>query len=141
MARNNLSFAVKNDDALKTLLDKASPKRAEDALRQAAVAGARVFFDEIMLRVPRGTLPLPQGSSKRLWETLLITYLPENSVTGKRASYAVTFSAQGWYARLVEFGHSSWPGKPFIRPSYEAKKGEAAQVVITKLKGSFLNGE
>lgn len=108
-------------------------------MRQAAVAGARVYFDEIQTRARSVARPtLQKGRTKHLWETLLIAYKPEDSVTGKRATYMVTFSADGWYVRFLEFGRSKMPAQPIIRPSYEAKQDEASQVTLAKLKGALI---
>jgi len=126
MAQNKSSFVVQSPNALTDVLNRASIASSESTLRQAAVAGARVFLAEMQIRAPRRT--------GKLAESLLITYAPEESVTGMLATYLVTFNQDAWYARLLEVGTSEMAAEPFIRPAFEAKKQEAAAVVIEKIQ-------
>jgi len=128
MARNNSSFVVQNPDALTAALANAARATSESVLRQAAAAGATVFYREIKVRA------MPYYRTGNLENSLLVTYIPEDSVTGKLATYAVTFNQKAWYARLLEYGTSKMAAKPFIRPSYEAKKQQAGDAVIAKIQ-------
>ena len=132
MAQSKSSFSVQNPSALTDVLDRAAIATSESTLRQAAVAGARVFLDEMKLRAPKKT--------GNLLDNLIISYDADGSVPGKLATYIVTFSRKAWYARLLEFGTSRMAARPFIRPSFEAKKQEAAQVVIDKIQGAVADG-
>jgi HK97 gp10 family phage protein len=93
----------------------------EHALRQAAVAGARVFQDEMKLRVP-----VKSGEGRK---SIIVAYDAEASVEGAIASYIVTWLKGAFYLRFVEYGTSKMAAKPFMRPAYEAKKTAAAQAV------------
>jgi HK97 gp10 family phage protein len=125
-------FEVANPQALTAQLRGLSLAMGESTLRQAAVAGARVILDEMELRVPVAT-----GKAKK---SLLIAYDKEVSVEGKVASYIVTWSKAAFYLRFVEYGTSRSAAKPFMRPSFEAKKTAAAeavrQVIDEKLKAA-----
>lgn len=123
---------VQNPEALTDALRAAEVATSESALRQGALAGARVFLEEIKLRAPR--------RSGNLADSVLITYDQEESVSGKTATYVVTFNKKAWYARLLEYGTSKMAAMPFIRPSYEAKKAEAGRAVVDKISEVVKNG-
>ncbi|CAB3688583.1 hypothetical protein LMG24238_02993 [Paraburkholderia sediminicola] len=96
------------------------------------MAGARIILDEMELRIP-----VASGKGKT---SLLIAYDKEVSVTGKIASYIVTWSKEAFYLRFVEYGTSHSAANPFMRPAFEAKKNAAAeavrQVIDEKLKAA-----
>lgn len=125
-------FEVANPEALTAQLRALDNAMGESTLRQAAVAGARILLEEMELRVP-----VKSGKGKR---SLLIAYDKEVSVTGKIASYIVTWSKEAFYLRFVEFGTSHSAADPFMRPAFEAKKTAAAeavrQVIDEKLKAA-----
>lgn len=125
-------FEVANPDALTAQLRALDNAMGESTLRQAAVAGARVILKEMELRIPVDT-----GKGK---ESLLIAYDKEVSVTGKIASYIVTWGKDAFYLRFVEYGRSDLAADPFMRPAFEAKKTAAAeavrQVIDEKLKAA-----
>lgn len=92
---------------------------------------------------------MPHYRTGNLEDSLLISYVPEDSVAGSIATYTVTFNKKAWYARLIENGKknsrsksahqlengdSQTPATPFIRPGFEAKKDAAAQAVIDKIQ-------
>lgn len=126
-------FTVQNPGALTAQLRALGEAASESTLRQAAVAGARVFLNEMKLRVPVGAEPRHQGKEKFEAgfgrDNLIIAYDAEKSVPGAIASYVVTWTAAAYYLRFVEFGTSKMAAQPFLRPSYEAKKTAAAQAV------------
>lgn len=127
MARNK-SFSVENESALTDVLRNAAVATSESTLRQGALAGARIFFNEITVRA------MPHYRTGFLESSLLIAYVPEDSVEGAIATYTVTYSKKAWYARLLEYGTSKMAAKPFIAPAFEAKKQEAARAVTQKIK-------
>ncbi|CAB3795488.1 HK97-gp10 family putative phage morphogenesis protein [Pararobbsia alpina] len=133
MAKRN-SFSVENPEALTDVLRNAAVATSESALRQGALAGARIFYDEILMRA------WPHFRTGNLQESLLIVYVPEDSVTGALATYSVTFNQKAWYARLLEYGTSKMAAKPFIRPAFEAKKGQAAIAVINQIQEVVSSG-
>jgi HK97 gp10 family phage protein len=133
VSNNKSSFAVRNPDALTDVLRTAEIATSEPALRKGALAGARIFLDEIKLRAPRRT--------GNLVDSALIVYDPEQSVAGKIASYIVTFNKKAWYARLIEFGTSKMAAEPFIRPAYEAKKTETGTAVASVIQEEVRNGQ
>lgn len=115
------AFETSNPEALTAQLDALGEAVSESALRKAALAGANIFLAEEKIRIPRDT-----GAGAA---SLVISYDKEASVTGKIASYVVTWLKDAYYLRFVEYGTSKMAAKPFKRPAYEAKKKAAAQAV------------
>jgi HK97 gp10 family phage protein len=132
VAKNTIT--VENPSALTDVLANAEVATSESALRQAAIAGARVFYREIKVRA------MPHYRTGVLENSIRTVFVPEDSVTGEVATYAVTINQDAWYARLLEFGTSKMAAKPFIRPAYEAKRQEAGQVVINTIQQAVNNG-
>ncbi len=97
----------------------------------AVRAGARILRDEARARAPVRTGTLRKSIVARL------TRRKDTSV-----EIAVTFSKKGWYGRHVEMGHAIVRGgkvvgfaspRPFLRPAFDEKKGEAEQAVVQML--------
>lgn len=132
MARN---VTIENPQSLTDALNALAEIQSESVLRQAAVAGARVIFEEVKLRVPVGIAEWESrdGKQKRypgfLRDHMLIAYDKEQSVPGKIASYLITWSKEAFYGRFVEHGTSKMGADPFLRPGYMAKRKAAAQAV------------
>ncbi|MFM0326082.1 HK97-gp10 family putative phage morphogenesis protein [Caballeronia glebae] len=146
MARS--AFTIENPEALTADLRALDNIASEAVLRQAAVAGARVIFDEVKLRAPVGDATYERKGSTHapgtLKASILIAYDKEVSVRGKLASYIVTWSKDAFYGRFIEFGTSKMSARPFLRPSYEAKKKDAADAVdavIQNKAGELTNGQ
>jgi HK97 gp10 family phage protein len=134
-----VKFEVQNPDALASAVAKLEAAMSESTLRKGAAAGASVLKNEVMVRTPADTGELREG--------LTVAYAPEDSVTGKIATYVVTFVGEypprpngkpgmrkrdvaGW----LENGTSKMAARPFVRPAYEAKRQAAVdktQAVIS----------
>lgn len=129
------------------------PKRINrNMLDQGLLTGARIVRDEAKARVPllrepdarrrRGTLQRairagrvrPQGYAAAVWVRV-------RKLTGKQIA---RFKAKGkgkgsqnpndpFYWAFVEFGTSTQPARPFMRPAFEARKVEA----VNKSVGYF----
>jgi HK97 gp10 family phage protein len=134
MARNVSSFSVQNPDALTAMFDRMDAQTAESVLRQSAASAATIFYREVKVRA------MVHYRTGNLEESLLVTYVPEDSVTGKLATYMVTFNQKAWYARLIECGTSKMAARPFIRPAYEAKKQEASNAAKDKMVEAITRG-
>lgn len=128
MAQSKSSFVVQNPDALTAAIDQAAKAATESSLRQAAAAGITVLYREIKVRA------MPHYRTGNLEDGIMVTYVPEESLSGVTATYMVTFNKNAWYARLIEYGKSDQAAKPFIRPAYEAKKAQAAAAAQEKLQ-------
>ncbi|MFL9902184.1 HK97 gp10 family phage protein [Paraburkholderia fungorum] len=135
MAKNKSSFVVENPQALTDVLDRAALGASESALRKGAAAGATVFYREIKVRA------MPYYRTGTLEDAIIVTYIPEESVAGKLATYAVTFNKKAWYARLLEYGTSKMAARPFIRPSFDAKQNEAGAAVIEQVQEAINSGK
>jgi HK97 gp10 family phage protein len=127
------SFEVQNSRGMTDVLNRLDVIASENVLRQAAVAGARVIHEEVKLKAPVGDATYERKGGTHLPGTLknsiVIFYDKENSVSGKIASYGITWSKDGFYGRFLEYGTSKMTAKPFLRPSYEAKRQAAANAV------------
>lgn len=138
------TLSVTNPDVFKDAIAALENASSESTLRKAAAAGVTVFKNEVARYTPIRTWDLLSGLSA--------TYVPEDSVTGKLATYKVVFmghtqgtknkpngywrqSVAGW----LENGTSRMAAKPFVRPAFEAAKDRAiaaSNAVLTEaLKG------
>jgi len=145
------TFSVDNPDALAQAVAGLESALAEPTLRRAAAAGATVFKNEVFRYVPRDTGDLAKG--------LTVVYLPEDSSTGHLATYEVLFvgdtttknagsnkrgtkrnvsrkALAGW----LENGASGRAARPFVRPSFEARKEDAAEAA-NKVINEALQGK
>lgn len=127
------AFTVENPQAMMDVLRGLDNVASESVLRQAAIAGARVIFDEVKLRAPVGDTTYERKGSPHIPGTLknsiIIAYDKEVSLEGKIASYIVTWSKDAFYGRFLEYGTSKMAAQPFLRPSHDAKKQTAADAV------------
>lgn len=112
-------------------LDRLSKEASRVAVKgaQAVTAGAQVYYDEMQRRIPRDTgetakhmkIKKPQQTTDG-W-SCLITYEGQRS-DGQR---------YGTIAFVNEYGTSSRAAQPFMRPSVEAKTGDAADAMKAEL--------
>ena len=127
------TFAVENPGAFTDVIRALDNIASESVLRQAAVAGARVFFEEMKMRAPVGDREYERKGATIypgfLRDHLLIAFDKEQSIEGRYASYVVTWSKEAFYGRFLEYGTSKMGAQPFMRPSYEAKKAASAEAV------------
>lgn len=129
----------------------AKARAARDNVRKAAQAGAQVYYDEVRARVPvskaghwfygtsaRDAAP---GSkrAKAYWydagalrKAIYQVYANDHS-TPTHALYSISWRKRGAdsvpYGYMVEFGTSRSPGRPFLRPAYEAVHQRAVETV------------
>ncbi|MGO4304189.1 HK97-gp10 family putative phage morphogenesis protein [Cupriavidus sp. RAF12] len=124
-------LSIQNPGALTDAIDALEKLASESVLRQATVAGARVIFYEVKLRVPVGAISYERKGTKHypgfLRDHILIAYEDENSVEGLRASYIVTWGKEAFYGRFIEHGTSKMGAQAFLRPAYDATKNAAAE--------------
>lgn len=112
----SITTTVNTDDIVAQI--EAIEQRFKDAIRPAAFAGAEVYYNEVMLRVPRRT-GLLAGS-------IYMVHSEDNSTPGARETYHVSWNKKkAPHGHLLEFGTSRMAAKPFLRPAYEAAKGRA----------------
>nr|WP_236589068.1 HK97-gp10 family putative phage morphogenesis protein [Ramlibacter aurantiacus] len=119
----------------------------ESVLRSAGAAGAQVFKDEVIARAPEAT-----GFLK---SQVIIAHAGDKSEGAKRQTYVVRVrggkyantranrrkgrvgqeSATGdaYYWRFLEFGTSKAVARPVIRPSWEARRAHALEVMRARL--------
>lgn len=114
--------------------------RATGAVRPAAQAGAQVFYDEVLVRVPvgkrarttRGGRTILPGALKA---SIYQVFSKDNS-TAERATYHISWSAKkAPHGHLVEYGTSRAAAHPFIRPSFDAALEGAVRAAQEQLAG------
>ncbi|WP_438396486.1 HK97-gp10 family putative phage morphogenesis protein [Caballeronia sp. DA-9] len=125
------SMVMQNPEALTAGLRDLALAVSESTLRQAAVAGARVFLEEERIRIPVRT-----GKGR---DSLVVAYDADVSLEGVIASYIVTWTKDAYYLRFVEFGTSKMAAKPFKRPAFEAKKSASA-AAVDEVLNTAING-
>lgn len=110
---------------------------AEANVRPAAQAGAQVLYEEVLARVPVAKRDRTTKSGRiiargALKASIYQAFSEDNSGEG-RATYHVSWNyRKAPHGHLVEFGTSRAPAHPFLRPSYDARAGEAVQAANAK---------
>lgn len=106
----------------------------EKTLKAAVSAGAEVIRAEAQLRAPRfvgkvGKRHPPPGTLKA---SIYKAALPEEC-TATREVWKVDVRRKAYYAHMVEFGTVKMSARPFMRPAFDAKKGEAVEAMKAKI--------
>ena len=110
--------------------------------RPAAQAGAQVFYDEVKQRAATpgneekrsapGEAPFVQ--SGKLRDAIYQAFVEKESGY-LNAVYRISWNKKAApHGHLVENGTSRMAARPFLRPSYDAKRTEAIQAVNARLK-------
>jgi HK97 gp10 family phage protein len=129
---------------------RALPQRvAQNGLRAAVYAGAKVIRDEAKLKAPVATAALeanqqPPGTLKR---SIIMKQIPELSGAQKQTFFVTvrhdkkyrkqgkkgTLSQDAWHWRFVEFCTVKMPARPFLCPAFDLKKNEAVTAITDRL--------
>lgn len=103
------------------------------AVRPAAQAGAQVLYDEVLMRVPvAAKVKTKKGGRKilpgALKAAIYQAFSKDNSGTD-HATYHVSWNyKKAPHGHLVEFGTSTAPAHPFLRPSFDAVGDRAVRL-------------
>ena len=120
-------------------------KAAEGAVREAAQAGAEMFYVEMKMRAPvsdgahwfYGTHARYFFRAGTLRDSIYQFYNKRLSTPG-HAVYSVSWNhKEAPYGYMVEFGTSRAPAHPFLRPAYSAAKDDAQRAVLGTLRASL----
>lgn len=132
------AFTVKFDFAAIGVKLDAITNKANEQTRPAAQAGAQIFYDEVKLRAPvskkarkskRGKTIVPGA----LRDSIYQAYSVDNS-NDERATYHVSWNyKKAPHGHLVEFGTSRAPAHPFLRPSFDARSGDALKAAEARM--------
>lgn len=127
------TMTVVNPAGIKDVLNRLETAASESALRQAAVAGARVVHEAVVLRAPVGTREhkragklYPPGTLRK---SIFVVFDEDDSLRGVRASYLVGIARDAFYWRFKEWGSSRQAAEPFFHPAYDATRGRAAEAI------------
>jgi HK97 gp10 family phage protein len=116
-------------------------------LRLALFAATKLMRDDAQQRAPVDTGRLQRNviafrdrdpRSSGVTEQYGITFR-RGKQGRQRRSYHTTARGEkdAFYGRFVEFGTSKAPAQPFLRPAFEAKKMESAEMFRTKLAAAI----
>ena len=136
----SLRVRVDGLEELKRELEALSSDMSRKVLRSATGAAAQVIR-----KAARDLVPVDSG---KLRKAIYIKHMRELSSStqqeyyisvrnGPRERRKIRAGGSGidaWYWKMVEFGTSKMPAKPFIRPAYESKKSEALEAMKKKLR-------
>lgn len=135
-----MSLSAKFDTSkIKARFD-ALAKSAEVAARPAAQAGIQVYYDEVKARVPVGQSVHHTKGKKQTFQpgnlkaSIYQAYVEKESGDGA-ATYRVSYNKKkAFYGYFVEHGTSKMAAKPFIRPSYDARRQDAINAAREELR-------
>ncbi|WP_145537566.1 HK97-gp10 family putative phage morphogenesis protein [Yersinia alsatica] len=121
-------------------LELLSKAESRTVLRQAVRAGAAVIQAEAQSRAPERTgklkrnIIIANGKGNATEATAGIRVRGTNPTgTNSDNTKKAIRSNNSFYWRFIELGTSKFPAVPFIRPAFDAKADEAAQVTIDRV--------
>jgi HK97 gp10 family phage protein len=155
------SVEIKMTGDMLSGLDKLLGPEGEAMLRAGGSAGAAVFCDEAIRRVP-----VASGTIRR---NIIVKRIEEKSDGATRQTYYVTVrkgkmnvEGDAFYWRWVEYGHSfvprkkkgtTWkahraamqmeygsssaPARPFMRPAYDSKQKDALEAMARAMAAKY----
>lgn len=112
-------------------LEQALKKMPEAIAKKALEAGVKGAANAMRKEI-RQDAPVDSGSLKK---NIQIT---KNKHDKTGVSFMVAPRRKVFYARMVEFGTSKMPAKPFIRPAFERSKEHIIQAMRRALEKSIL---
>lgn len=128
-----------NPSAIKARFDEYKV-RAQKAIRPAAQAGAQVYYDEVRSRAPVGESVHHTKGKKQtfqpgnLRDSIYQAYADRKSDAGK-AVYRISYNKKkAFYGYFVEHGTSKMAARPFLRPSYDARRKDAVKAARAELR-------
>jgi len=104
--------------ALKQLPDKVAGK----VIRSATLSGAGIIRKEARSRVSVDDGTLKKSISSKLKDK-----------SDTHVAYSVGPTNKAFYGTFIEFGTEHIRAKPFLRPAFDEKKGEAARKIEERL--------
>jgi len=103
-------------------------RTAKKVMRKALRAGGKVILAEAKRRAPKRTGALAASLKVRA----------AKRSRRRRGVAVIVATAEGWfkgdefYGAFVELGTEDMEAQPYVRPAYDAKKGQAVQVIMTE---------
>ncbi|ELY2747536.1 HK97-gp10 family putative phage morphogenesis protein [Cronobacter sakazakii] len=139
MIETSLDFSGLNDIAN----DLEALSRAENnkVLRDATRAGAEVLREEVIQRAPersgklkKNVVVLTQKSRRRGEISSGVHIRGRNMRTGNSDnSMKASDPRNAFYWRFVELGTVNMPAHPFVRPAFDTRQEQAAQVAMERM--------
>lgn len=151
MAGNGIKFSMKIDglDALRRRFRMLPEEVQKKELARAVSKGAAVIGKEARSLAPVLQTPTPERTAGLLRRMVRWTsgvrrdseasaFVTVRRPGGKALAKAKTQGkgsgqVDPWYWRMVEFGTSKMAAIPFMRPAFESKKQQAAEVIKKEL--------
>lgn len=123
-------------EGLKELADKLrgmGPDLSRNALRAAVRAGASTVRAEAINMAPQDT--------GRLRRAIYLKHIREKSGAHQQTFYVSVRAGKryrkreldAYYWRFVEFGTAKMAARPFMRPAFEVRKGDALEAIKARL--------
>lgn len=137
MIETHLDFSGMLD--LDRELELLSKAESRTVLRQAVRAGAAVIQAEAQSRAPERTGKLKRniiiangkGDATEATAGIRVRGTNPSGTNSDNTKKAIRIN-NSFYWRFIELGTSKFPAVPFIRPAFDAKADEAAQVTIDR---------
>lgn len=134
MMADSLKVEIKGARELDELLKQLPDRVAKQVLAGALMSGGQVIRAEIQRRAPvrhdAGAKKIGKGAKGRL-PGFLRASIARRRI--RRGSAALTIGVgplrSAFYAMFQEFGTRHQPARPFMRPAFDAKAGEALQKI------------
>lgn len=109
-------------------------KRLDDLGRKGAIlenkallAGAEIINNEIVSNAPERT-----GKAKSFLKVSKVT--KEKGIKVVKVGITKEDNSEAFYLKFHEYGTSKMPARPFMRPAFENRKGEAFEVTHKIIK-------
>lgn len=138
-----INIETKMTGDLEGALEKFAANIRGNVIRNGAQAAAQVFYDEAKLLAPEsdedhwfyGTHARYRFAKGNLKRAIYQVFAEKQSGNGI-ATYKITWNhKKAPYGFMVEFGTSRAPAHPFMRPAYDAGKGDAGAAANTRMAG------
>lgn len=155
---DDVTAEIEGLEDLEQMLEQQTPRAARTAVRRATRAGGEIFQLEIEARAPRLTgflaseiviksraSGVDDDSDATGAIVVRVGADPKAAqlVGGQREGKTLTFKNDPHYAGLealfAEFGTKHESARPFMRPSFEAKKDEVLETFQTELRAELEN--
>lgn len=94
---------------------------------KALIAGAEIINNEIVNNAPERT-----GKAKSLLKVSKVN--KEKGIKVVKVGITKEDNSEAFYLKFHEYGTSKMPARPFMRPAFENRKGEAFEVTHKIIK-------
>tara|TARA_Y100000310_G_scaffold345430_1_gene464861 strand:- start:431 stop:910 length:480 start_codon:yes stop_codon:yes gene_type:complete len=131
-------FKITGAKEIEAVLKKLPAKVQKKALNQAVRAGARVIQKDAIKRAP--VLP-GRGRILKTKKGIVVARKARGEGRGAKVGrISVGLSGSAFFGLYWEFGTTTIPARPFMRPAFEATKKEVVEAIGKKLGDAVEKG-